>query len=71
MSALATCPVCGELTELARQGLHWCSGCDCGWSTPREYTRRHRLRPHEARKQLVGRRPWHIGGRPVVREDEL
>lgn len=39
-----------------------------GWITPREYTERRGLKPHRARQELIGRRPWHIRGCPVVAE---
>jgi hypothetical protein len=63
------CPVCDVETELTRDGLHWCSECDTGFATPREYAKRRRITPHQAREQLIGRKPWHAKGRPIVQEE--
>jgi hypothetical protein len=60
------CPICERRSKERRHGLAWCSDCDAGWETPREFTRRKRLKPHEARDQLIGRRPWCADGRPIV-----
>ena len=36
--------------------------------TPREWAHKLHFRPHVARALLIGRRPWHVAGRPVVIE---
>jgi hypothetical protein len=60
------CPICEQPTKERRHGMSWCPDCDAGWESPREYTRRKGLKPHEARNQLIGRRPWYVAGRPIV-----
>jgi hypothetical protein len=62
----SVCPVCERPTSERRGNLAWCPACDAGWESPREFTRRNRIKPHEARSQLIGRRPWFAAGRPIV-----
>jgi hypothetical protein len=33
---------------------------------PAEWTTRNNLKPYQACRMLIGRRPWHLRGRPVV-----
>src|SRR5208282_3318855 len=41
--------------------------------SPREWADKMQLRPHVARAILIGRRPWHSHGKPIVlsRRDQL
>src|SRR5690348_14842162 len=67
---LQTCPRCDRATSVTPRGLTWCGRCKCGWESPQDYARRHRLRPHQARQDLVERLPFHHRGKPIVLVNE-